>query len=47
MQLTAYLFYFYFVGYFNGCEYIKLVMIQGIIGAILVRIPVSYLISRP
>ncbi|MDD4508495.1 MAG: MATE family efflux transporter [Eubacteriaceae bacterium] len=39
-------FLFCFVGYFNGCGRTTFVMIQGIIGAIGVRIPVSYLMSR-
>lgn len=39
-------FLFCFIGYFNGCEKTKFVMIQGIIGAFLVRIPVSYLMSQ-
>ncbi len=37
---------FCFGGYFNGCGRTRFVMIQGIIGAFGVRIPVSYLMSR-
>lgn len=42
--LTAVL--FCFIGYFNGCGKTLFVMIQGIVGAFLVRIPVVYLMSR-
>ncbi len=42
--LTCFL--FCFTGYFNGCGRTKFVMIQGIIGAFAVRIPVSYLMSK-
>lgn len=42
--LTAFM--FCYTGYFNGCGKTGFVMIQGIIGAFLVRIPVSYLMSR-
>lgn len=42
--LTAIL--FCFVGYFNGCSKTLFVMIQGIIGAFFVRIPVVYLMSH-
>lgn len=42
--LTCFL--FCFTGYFNGCGKTKFVMIQGIIGAFMVRIPVSYLMSK-
>ncbi|MGI6054507.1 MAG: MATE family efflux transporter [Clostridium sp.] len=38
-------FLFCFVGYYNGCEKTLFVMLQGIIGAFFVRIPVAYLIS--
>ena len=38
-------FLFCATGYFNGCGKTKFVMIQGIIGAFAVRIPVSYLMS--
>lgn len=38
-------FLFCFVGYYNGCEKTLFVMLQGIIGAFFVRIPVVYLIS--
>ena len=37
---------FCFAGYFNGCGNTAFVMIQGIIGAFLVRIPVSFFMSR-
>lgn len=39
-------FLFCFTGYFNGCGRTTFVMLQGIIGAFCVRIPVSYLMSR-
>lgn len=42
--LTAVL--FCFVGYFNGCGKTAFVMIQGVVGAFCVRIPVVYLVSR-
>ncbi|MEI0531389.1 MATE family efflux transporter [Brachyspira pilosicoli] len=42
--LTAIL--FCFVGYFNGCGKTLFVMIQGIVGAFFVRIPVVYLMSH-
>ncbi|TXJ42800.1 MATE family efflux transporter [Brachyspira pilosicoli] len=42
--LTAIL--FCFVGYFNGCSKTLFVMIQGIVGAFFVRIPVVYLMSQ-
>lgn len=37
---------FSMVGYFNGCGKTTFVMIQGIIGAFGVRIPVSYIMSK-
>ncbi len=37
---------FCFVGYFNGCGKTTFVMAQGIAGAFLVRIPMSFLMSR-
>ena len=37
---------FCFVGYFNGCGKTAFVMIQGVVAAFLVRIPVSFLMSR-
>ena len=37
---------FCFVGFFNGCERTVFVMIQGIVGAFCVRVPVVYLMSR-
>lgn len=39
-------FLFCFIGYFNGCGKTSFVMIQGIVGAFGVRIPISYLMSR-
>lgn len=42
--LTSFL--FCFIGYFNGCSCTTFVMVQGIIGAFAVRIPVSWLMSR-
>lgn len=39
-------FLFCFIGYFNGCGETNFVMVQGIVGAFGVRIPVSYLMSR-
>lgn len=39
-------FLFCFIGYFNGCGETNFVMIQGIIGAFGIRIPISYLMSR-
>lgn len=39
-------FLFCFLGYFNGCGNTKFVMLQGIIGAFGIRIPVSYFMSR-
>lgn len=42
--LTAVL--FCFVGYFNGCGRTAFVMIQGVVGAFCVRIPVVFLMSH-
>jgi len=42
--LTAFL--FCFMGYFNGCGNTTFVMIQGIIGGIFVRLPVSWAMSK-
>jgi putative MATE family efflux protein len=39
-------FLFCFIGFFNGMEYTRFVMVQGIVGAFLVRIPVSYIMSK-
>lgn len=39
-------FLFCFIGYFNGCGSTTFVMLQGIIGAFGVRLPVSWLMSR-
>lgn len=41
---TAFL--FCFIGYFNGCSNTTFVMIQGIIGGICVRLPVSWMMSK-
>ena len=37
---------FCYMGYMNGCEKTSFVMIQGIAGAFLVRIPISFIMSR-
>lgn len=37
---------FCMIGYFNGCGRTTFVMLQGVTGAFLVRIPVSFLMSR-
>ncbi|NLG02995.1 MAG: MATE family efflux transporter [Clostridia bacterium] len=42
--LTAAL--FCFMGYFNGCERTMFVMIQGIVGAFCVRVPLVYLFGK-
>ena len=42
--LTCFL--FCFIGFYNGMEYTRFVMIQGIVGAFCVRVPVSFLMSR-
>ncbi len=42
--LTCFL--FCFVGFFNGMGYTAFVMVQGIIGAFAVRVPVSFLMSK-
>lgn len=42
--LTCFL--FCFIGFFNGMGYTGFVMIQGIVGAFAIRIPVSYIMSR-
>lgn len=39
-------FLFCFSGYFNGCGRTSFVMMQGIIGAFCIRIPVAFLVSR-
>lgn len=39
-------FLFCIMGYFNGCGRTTFVMIQGIVGAFFVRIPVSWIMSR-
>ena len=42
--LTSFL--FCFIGYFNGCGDTGFVMVQGIVGAFVVRLPVSWFMSR-
>ncbi len=42
--LTCFL--FCFVGFFNGMGYTSFVMVQGIIGAFAVRVPVSFFMSK-
>ncbi|MBE6971226.1 MAG: MATE family efflux transporter [Ruminococcaceae bacterium] len=42
--LTAFL--FCFIGYFNGCGNTTFVMVQGILGAFCVRLPLAWLMSR-
>ena len=42
--LTCFL--FCFIGFFNGMEMTRFVMIQGVTGAFLVRVPVSYIMSK-
>jgi len=39
-------FLFCFIGYYNGCGKTLFVMLQGIVGAFCVRVPVVYLVSR-
>ena len=39
-------FLFCFIGFFNGIGLTRFVMIQGIVGAFLVRVPVSFLMSK-
>ena len=39
-------FLFCFIGYYTGCERTLFVMLQGLIGAFLVRVPVVLLVSR-
>ena len=43
-MLTPFL--FCFIGFFNGCEKTLFVMMQGLIGAFGVRIPVAYFVSK-
>lgn len=38
--------FFCYVGFYNGIGHTKFVMLQGIIGAFCVRVPVSYIMSR-
>ncbi len=33
-------------GYFNGCGYTKFVMVENIIGALCIRVPISFLMSK-
>lgn len=40
-------FLFCFIGYYNGCGRTMFVMIQGLVGAFGVRIPLAWLFSRP
>ena len=42
--LTAFL--FCFLGFYNGIGLTRFVMVQGIIGAFLIRIPIAWLMSR-
>lgn len=42
--LTSFL--FCFIGYFNGCAQTTFVLIQGVVGAFGVRIPLSWIMSR-
>ena len=42
--LTCFL--FCFIGFFNGMENTRFVMVQGLVGAFGVRVPVSFLMSR-
>ncbi len=44
VMMTSFL--FCFIGYFNGCGNTTFVMLQGLIGAFGVRIPVSWVMSR-
>ncbi len=37
---------FCFIGYFNGCSKTKFVMVQGLCGAFLIRIPLSFMFSQ-
>ena len=39
-------FLFCFLGYFNGCGCTTFVMIQGIVGAFCIRIPLAYFFSK-
>ena len=39
-------FLFCFIGYYNGCGRTFFVMLQGIVGAFVVRIPVAFLVSK-
>ncbi len=46
VDTTLVAFLFCFIGFFNGCGKTKFVMLQGIVGAFCVRIPVSYILSK-
>lgn len=37
---------FCMIGFFNGIGYTKFVMIQGIVGAFAIRVPISYIMSK-
>ena len=39
-------FLFCFIGYFNGCEKTLFVMMQGLLGAFCVRVPIVLLVSK-
>ncbi|MBO4457460.1 MAG: MATE family efflux transporter [Butyrivibrio sp.] len=39
-------FLFCFIGFYNGMEYTKFVMVQGIIGAFAIRVPLSFFMSK-
>ena len=39
-------FLFCFIGYFSGLGKTLFVMVQGLVGAFLVRIPISFVVSR-
>ena len=39
-------FLFCFIGYFNGCEKTLFVMVQGLIGAFCVRVPIVLFVSK-
>lgn len=40
-------FLFCFTGFFNGCGRTRFVMVQGLFAAFAVRVPYSYVMSRP
>ena len=39
-------FFFCCTGFFNGCGHTKFVMLQGMIGAFCVRVPVSWMMAK-